>query len=302
MRHAERRELRADFFGEHGRALRAKFREVFCLRSELSFRFGDIFPKLRDVFVVVLDVGEFLLHLLLVFEDVFDGRAVFLAELVDDIHAALELVELLRAEIHVFAIVANLGSSFLQRDGRIFDDSLRIGERRVITADVFEVLLDGRERRKDAKAIARITIHEAIGFADAVRNLFGMGELSDLFLETVVLSDFEPGVLDFLILPSQHVETLGILARIHLPLLERLLAIVPERILCAVVGERLRDGGILAVEQVILACFLEQGEVLVLPVDVDEVCADLLEHGERHMAAIDEDVVAAGARYLPCHD
>ena len=56
------------------------------------------------------------------------------------------------------------------------------------------------------------------------------------------------------------------------------------------------------VEQRELALLLQQCQVLILPVDIDQIRTDCLEHGQRHMAAIDQHHAAAPARHLPRDD
>ena len=76
----------------------------------------------------------------------------------------------------------------------------------------------------------------------------------------------------------QHVEALRVLARGLLLLGIGLLLLAPLAVDALVGGQRLGDVGIVAVEQMELILLLQEGEVLVLSVDVDEIGANLAQH------------------------
>ena len=77
----------------------------------------------------------------------------------------------------------------------------------------------------------------------------------------------------------QHVETLRVIARGLLLLGIGLLLLAPLAVDALVGSQRLGDVGVVAVEQMELILLLQKGEVLVLPVDVDEIGANLAQDG-----------------------
>lgn len=146
-------------------------------------------------------------------EHVLERRAVLLAEAVDDIHAALELIEALGAELDALAVVAQLVRGLLQGDVCLLDHLLGIRERIVEAADLLEVLLDLRERGQDAEAVAAAPFEELIRLLDGADDLLGVRELADVGFELLVFAGLEVGFGDLLVLPVQHVEALRVLAR-----------------------------------------------------------------------------------------
>ncbi len=100
----------------------------------------------------------------------------------------------------------------------------------------------------------------------------------------------------------QHVEALRVLARGLLLLGIGLLLLAPLAVDALVGGQRLGDVGVVAIEQVELILLLQEGEVLVLPVDVDEIGANLAQDGQCDVAAVDERCAAARPRELPRDD
>ena len=129
-----------------------------------------------------------------------------------------------------------------------------------------------------------------------------MRELADLCLERFVLARLEVGLGDLLVLPVQHVEALRVLARGLLLLVVGLLLLAPLAVGALIGGQRLGDVGVVAVEQMELVLLLEEREVLVLPVNVDEVGTDLAQDGQRDVATVDERRAAARPRELPRDD
>ena len=235
-------------------------------------------------------------------EHIAERRAVLLAEAVDDVHAALQLVEARGAELDALAVVAQLVRGLLQGDVGLLDHLLGIRERIVEAADVLEVLLDLREGGQDAEAAAAAPLEELVRLLDGADDLLGVRELADLRLERFVLARLEVGLGDLLVLPVQHVEALRVLARGLLLLGVGLLLLAPLAVGALIGGQRLGDVGVVAVEQMELVLLLEEREVLVLPVDIDEVGADLAQDGQRDVAAVDERRAAARPRELPRDD
>ena len=158
------------------------------LAAELLLKRGDLLLECGDVLIVVLDLRELLFDLCLMREHVLEGRAVLLAEAVDDIHAALELVEALRAELDALAVVAQLVRGLLQGDVGLLDHLLGIRERIVEAANLLEVLLDLRERGQDAEAIAASPFEELIRLLDGADDLLRVRELADVGFELLVLA------------------------------------------------------------------------------------------------------------------
>ena len=188
LRHAERKELLFDGGGKVVCHRCAQPRELCGLAAELLLEHGNLLLKRGDVLVVVLNLRKLLFDLCLMREHVAKCRAVLLAEAVDDIHAALELIEALGAELDALAVVAQLVRRLLQGDVGLLNHLLGILQRIVEAADLLEVLLDLRERGQDAEAVAAAPLEELIRLLDGADDLLRVRELADVGFELLVLA------------------------------------------------------------------------------------------------------------------
>ena len=116
-----------------------------------------------------------------------------------------------------------------------------------------------------------------------------MGETANLGLEFLILSLCEFRLCDFLLLPAEHIQTLGdlrIFLRTHLTLFRPRLP-VPIDILIGT--QTLREIGITAFKKAALRLLAQECQVLVLSMDVHEMRRKFFEKGQRHMGTVDKN-------------
>ena len=156
--------------------------------------------------------------------------------------------------------------------------------------------------RKYAQSRFAASLKEVISLLGMGGDFLGMGELADLCFQLLVLPLFQLGFADFLILPPQHIQTLGILPCSLFLFPALLLAAVPFIVNPAVITERLLHLRQESVHQAELAGFLQEGQILVLSVYIHQESPQLLQHGQGHMAAIYQHHATSSAGQLAGDD
>ena len=146
-----------------------------------------------------------------------------------------------------------------------------------------------------------VVVERAIGLAGEPGQLLGVGDHGLLGFERVVLPRLRRHLVDLVPLELQHVEALGPRPPGRLEARQRVARLDQPRVRRGQGGALAVEAGV-AIEQRELHGRIEQGLVLVLPVQIDQRSDRLPERGGRDQLSIEEGPAPALRRDLASDD